>query len=215
MTAPNTGPNLMYSLFNGPKVDVICGDLTLFPSEIRGETRVFGSTFLQRRMKVEKPVRARNMRFVLSLTDLHQMVSVTDCVAEIDSLSLVSIFPLLLPCRVQNTLTTYRQYHVANILALSGVNVHRKSGRGITQLRTNSLGQLRHAILLMFSNLLDSFPICLRFLFENHESREMGNGTFAAFLSLSPISTMISHSLSLRLCKFRRPFGENTLSLCN
>ena len=98
MTAPNTGPNLMYSLFNGPKVDVICGDLALFPSEIRGETRVFGSTFLQRRMKVEKPA-----HFVLSLTDLHQMVSVTDCVAEIDSLSLVSIFPLLLPCRLQNT----------------------------------------------------------------------------------------------------------------
>ena len=98
MTAPNTGPNLMYSLFNGPKVDVICGDLALFPSEIRGETRVFGSTTANESRKA-----SANMRFVLSLTDLHQMVSVTDCVAEIDSLSLVSIFPLLLPCRLQNT----------------------------------------------------------------------------------------------------------------
>ena len=75
--------------------------------------------------------------------------------------------------------------------------MHRKSGRGITQLRTTSLGQLRHAILLMFSNLLDSFPICLRFLFENHESREMGNGTFAAFLSLSLSNLHDDISLSL------------------
>ena len=75
--------------------------------------------------------------------------------------------------------------------------MHRKSGRGITQLRTNSLGQLRHAILLMFSNLLDSFPICLRFLFENHECQEMGNGTFAAFLSLSLSNLHDDISLSL------------------
>ena len=113
-------------------------------------------------------------------------------------------------------LTTYRQYHVANILALSGVNVHRKSGRGITQLRTNSLGQLRHAILLMFSNLLDSFPICLRFLFENHESREMGNGTFAAFLSLSNLHDDISLSLTPPLqiqTSIRRKYSHFSLSL--